>query len=83
MIDDIRALPAGTLVNEDGSTGPNIVLRRDGLTAEVLQPLDNETQTGEWTAWVPVTADRIVKLIRVRFAQAATGVRLTLRQPDN
>lgn len=83
MIDDIRALPAGTLVNPDGSTGLNAVIRRDQLQSQVLQPADNETQVGDWIAWVPVTDDRIVKSIRVRFAQAATGVRFTIRQADN
>lgn len=83
MIDNIRALPAGTLLNDDGSTGVNIVLRRDQLQEQVLQSLDNETQTGNWTAWVPVTADRIISKIRVRFAQEATGVRFTIRQADN
>lgn len=83
MIDNIRALPAGTLLNADGSTSVNVAVRRDQLQDQVLQPLDNETRTGDWVAWVPVTADRIIKRIRVRFAQAATGVRFVIRQADN
>tara|TARA_R110002020_G_scaffold475890_1_gene713748 strand:+ start:19757 stop:21286 length:1530 start_codon:yes stop_codon:yes gene_type:complete len=83
MIDGTRALSAGTLVNDDGSTGDNVVIRRDNLQAAVAQPMDNETQLGDWTAWVPVTADRIIKKLRLRFAQNATGVRLTMRQADD
>ena len=82
-VDGIRALPAGTLLNPDGSTGVNVVVRRDDLQSAVIQSLDNETVTGNWEAWVPITADRIIKELRVRFAQTATGVRFTMRQADN
>ncbi len=83
MIDNTRSLPCGTLMNDDGSTGVNAAIRRDQLQEQVIQSLDDETQTGQWVAHLPITASRIIKSLRVRFAQVATGVRFTMRQAAN
>ena len=79
-IDNIQALAAGTLLNSDGTTGINFALRRDNLQSIVLQPNDDETVVGTWTAHVPVTGNRIIKRLRTRFAQNATGIRIVIRQ---
>ena len=83
MIDNTRSLPCGTLINDDGSTGVNAAIRRDQLQEQVIQALDDETRLGQWVAHLPITASRIIKSLRVRFAQVATGVRFTMRQAAN
>lgn len=83
MIDGTRSLPCGTLVNDDGTTGANSAIRRDQLQDQVIQSVDDETQLGTWIAHLPITADRIIKSIRTRYAQSATGVRFTMRQADD
>ena len=79
-IDNISAIPVGTVLNADGTTGVNYALRRHTPTSAVVQPVQTETNIGTWSAHVPVTPPtRILKELRVRFAQPATGIRFTLR----
>lgn len=79
-VENQSAIAVGTVLNPDGTTGVNYATRRHTLTATTVQPLQDETNVGNWTAHVPVTAPtRILKELRVRFAQPATGIRFTLR----
>lgn len=82
-IDNLEALAAGTLLNPDGTTGANAVLRRFDPQNVVVQPNDDENQQGNWVAWVPITSTRIIDDVTIRHIGTATGVRLVLRDAAN
>lgn len=82
-VENLEAIPLRTLLNSDGTTGQNLAVNRSDRQMVVLQPAFSETNTGTWSAHVPVTETRIVKAIGSRFASVATGVRVTARNASS
>lgn len=79
-IENQSAIAVGTQLNSDGTTGINYAIRRHTFTSATVQPDQSETLVGRWAQHVPVSSPtRILKELRVRFAQDATGIRFTLR----
>lgn len=76
-------LLVGTLLNSDGSTGNTVTVSRTSPVNQVVQGVLSESNTGNLTAWFPITSTRIINNFTTRFGAAATKIRLTLRDsPD-
>lgn len=81
-LENQRFLAAKTDLNADGTTGDTFAVRYDNRRNVVVQPLDNEVQTGNFTFTAPITFTRVIKTLEFKPAQDATGIRVVLKRPS-